>query len=284
MNAIFVHDASKAPQPHHIRTVWAALPGISIKTGLRMCNCNRSLYREMLQKFQTTKRNDQHEIRSLLLAGERDTAAGMAHSMKSVAGILGAAELSTAAGRLNEAIAKNMHEQLEARMDDYSRALTQVVNGLDSAFGSDLPIPEGCGQKEVPAAAGDKNHLRGSETILLAEDDQMVMDSTADLLESSGYSVIKACDGAEAVQLFEKHQEEIDLILMDALMPKMTGKQAWNKISSIRPNVKCCFVSGYATDIIGGKLAIDYSLPFISKPVEPATFLKTIRRILDGSA
>ena len=65
-------------------------------------------------------------------------------------------------------------------------------------------------------------------------------------------------------------------------MPKMTGKQAWNEISELRPNVRGCFVSGYANEIISGKLAIDFSLPFISKPVMPETLLRKVREILDG--
>lgn len=70
---------------------------------------------------------------------------------------------------------------------------------------------------------------------------------------------------------------------MDALLPKMTGKRAWDEIHAIRPDVKACFVSGYTNEISGGKLAVDYSLPFISKPVLPETLLRTVREIMDGA-
>jgi CheY-like chemotaxis protein len=127
-------------------------------------------------------------------------------------------------------------------------------------------------------------HTRhGNETILLAEDDQMIMELTTNCLESCGYRVIQANDGVEAVRLFRKHPDEIDLVLLDAIMPKMTGKQAWDEISAIRPNVKACFVSGYSNDIISGKIAVDFSVPFVSKPVMPDALLKKIRDILDGA-
>ena len=289
---LIVPDAPPAPlQPtaHHKNktSMPAGLAGISLKTGLRMCNCNRSLYVEMLQKFQTTKRNDAAEIRALLAIKDHETAARMAHSMKSVAGILGAADLSAAAYLLEESITKQMDDQLETRLTGYSQTLSLVIGGLDRAFGlreteappaKEQPLDD---EQNFPLPDIESANSRCNETILLAEDDQLVMDSTADLLESNGYKVIKACDGAEAIELFEKHQDQIDLIIMDAIMPKMTGKQAWDTISSLRADVKCCFFSGYATDIIGGKLAIDYSLPFVSKPVVPATLLATIRKILD---
>jgi len=136
-------------------------------------------------------------------------------------------------------------------------------------------------QTSLTGAEIDRHSLRGTETILLADDDKILMEITAEHLEINGYKVLQAFDGVEAVELFKKHIDEIDLVILDAIMPKMTGKQAWNEIRALRPDVRGCFFSGYANEVISGKIAIDYSLPFISKPIMPKALLKKMRDILD---
>jgi CheY-like chemotaxis protein len=111
----------------------------------------------------------------------------------------------------------------------------------------------------------------------------MLLAITAQHLEANGYRVFQALDGAEAVEIFTRHQNEIDLVILDAIMPKMTGKQAWDKISELRPGVKACFLSGYTSDIISGKIAVDYNVPFIAKPVMPGVLLQKVRQILEGA-
>jgi CheY-like chemotaxis protein/signal transduction histidine kinase len=244
----------------------ASLPGISIKTGLRMCNCKRNLYRDMLMKFRDTKRTDLDEIRVLLAAGDRETAGRLAHSMKSVAAILGAAGLSSAARLLEELIAENRDDQLAESLDAYAQALSLVIEGLDAAF-----TDSDCGRSSP----------KGSKTILLADDDLIQREIMANILESSGYRVLQARDGLEAVELFERLGAGIDFVIMDACMPKLPGKKAWDSINSLRPGVKACFVSGYADEVITGKLAVDYSIPFLSKPVIPEDLLKMVREALD---
>ena len=262
------------------------LAGIDTAFGRHMCNDNRSLYFDLLHKFHISKRHVDENIREYLAAGDMSAAGRTAHSMKSVAGSLGAKDLSVAARLLEEAIANNINDQLDMRLKVFSHALSIVISGLDAAFGSPDATPEiqqAAAQVPVRQEAEPVTAMACSETILLAEDDRMQMELTTNILESNGYMVLKAYDGAEAVELFKKHQDRIDLVIMDALMPKMTGKHAWDEINSIRPGIKACFVSGYTNDIMGGKLAVDFSLPFISKPVMPATLLRTVRDILDGA-
>lgn len=153
--------------------------------------------------------------------------------------------------------------------------------GEGTTFSIYLPL---CKETEctlAPETELEESCPRGTETILLAEDDEMLMEITANHLESSGYRVLKAFNGSEAVEIFSNHLDEIDLVMLDAIMPKMTGKQAWDEIRELHPGVKACFISGYTHDIIGGKIAVDFSLPFISKPIMPATLLKKVREILD---
>jgi CheY-like chemotaxis protein len=154
--------------------------------------------------------------------------------------------------------------------------------GEGTTFTIYLPVCEICDDALAPGIETEKASLRGNETILLAEDDEMLLEITANSLESKGYKVIRACDGIEAVALFSENADEIKLVLLDAIMPKMTGKQAWDEIKELRPDVKACFVSGYTNEIITGKLAVDFSVPFVSKPVMPDILLKKVRDILDG--
>ncbi len=136
---------SDCPEPPHGPAIPLPerLPGINMRTGLRMCNCNRSLYREMLLKFRDTKRNDGQEIVAELKVGNRESACRLAHSMKSVAALLGAADLSTSAHLVEEAIAHGMDAQLDARLSAYCQSLQLVIDGLDVSFDDYEIQPEG---------------------------------------------------------------------------------------------------------------------------------------------
>jgi HPt (histidine-containing phosphotransfer) domain-containing protein len=97
-----------------------------------MCNLNRELYLELLLKFRETKRTDAEDIRSALASGDRTTARRLAHSMKSVAGILGATNLSVTANLLEEAIAKDLDSHIADRLKNYSQSLELIFVGLDT--------------------------------------------------------------------------------------------------------------------------------------------------------
>jgi signal transduction histidine kinase/CheY-like chemotaxis protein len=153
--------------------------------------------------------------------------------------------------------------------------------GQGTTFSIYLPINGEHEENTAPAAVVEEYSRKGSETILLAEDDQMLMEITSNHLETRGYRVLKACDGSEAVDIFKVHGNEIDLVILDAIMPKMNGKQAWEAIHAMRPEVKACFVSGYTNEVMSGKIAVDYSMPFISKPIMPEALQQKIREILD---
>ncbi len=154
--------------------------------------------------------------------------------------------------------------------------------GRGTTFSIYLPLCNTCECPAVPQEVEAAISLHGNETILLAEDDAMVMEITTYHLEANGYRVLQARDGVEALELFKKQSDEIDLVLLDAIMPKMTGKMAWDNIKAIRPDAKACFISGYTADVISGKIAVDYIIPFLRKPVLPEVLLKKVREILDS--
>ena len=129
-------------------------------------------------------------------------------------------------------------------------------------------------EKEVTSPA------RGAETILIAEDDPTVRNLTRQLLNEFGYSVIEAVDGEDAVSKFKENQDRIKLLLLDVIMPKKNGKEVYEEIKIICPDIKTIFVSGYAMDLMQDKGVHDGSA-FLQKPVQLRDFLNKIRDVLD---
>jgi len=123
--------------------------------------------------------------------------------------------------------------------------------------------------------------LHGTETILVVEDNPSVRALNKAILETFGYRVIEALDGSDALAQFKAHQDEIQLVVMDVVMPKMNGRQAYEEICAIRPEVKVIFMSGYAADIIIEKGVIMDDVYFVTKPVKPIDFLEKVRTVLD---
>jgi len=124
--------------------------------------------------------------------------------------------------------------------------------------------------------------VSGTETLLVVEDNQEVRNLNRLVQETFGYRVIEAVDGEEAVARFREHHDEIDMIVMDVVMPKLNGRQAYVEICKIRPQVKVLFMSGYAPDFIESKGIATEGFTFINKPVAPMDLLKTVREILDS--
>ncbi len=124
---------------------------------------------------------------------------------------------------------------------------------------------------------------RGSETILLVEDDELVRDLATRLLEQQGYRVLKATNGQEALRVAREHVgETIHLLLSDIVMPQMGGKELgdWLKIS--RPNVKVLYTSGYADNAIVHQGVLDPGTHFLQKPFSLKTLSHKVREVLDG--
>ncbi len=121
---------------------------------------------------------------------------------------------------------------------------------------------------------------RGTETILLAEDDGEVRILIRTLLTDAGYKVIEAIDGEDAIQKFRKN-DDIELVVSDIIMPKKNGKEMYLEIKKFRPEIKVIFTSGYTSDIINKTGVLDMGLDFVLKPIATVEFLQKIREALD---
>lgn len=151
--------------------------------------------------------------------------------------------------------------------------------GRGARFRIYLPLAEG--ETEDMKAHTLPPPKRGSETILIAEDDPDVRALTGDVLREAGYTVIEASDGEEALSLFNNNSDNIDFVLLDVIMPKKSGKDVYNEIKKIRPGSKVLFISGYVADTLTQDEIDKERLYFISKAADPDDLLRKIRHILD---
>lgn len=136
--------------------------------------------------------------------------------------------------------------------------------GLGTSFKIYLPrIQE---QAEAVATPTAPRLEIGTETILLVEDDEMVRSMTKAILEQLGYDVIAADRPEEALAIFEKMHSSIDLLLSDVVMPKMNGKELYDRLRTVRSDLKALFMSGYTTNVIVHHGVLDRGVNLIAKP------------------
>ena len=120
----------------------------------------------------------------------------------------------------------------------------------------------------------------GTETILVAEDNDDVRGFVREILKRFGYTVIEASDGDDAIAKFTQHAT-VDLLLLDSVMPKKNGREVYDEIRKINPRIKALFASGYARDVVLEKGIQEKEFDFIAKPVSPGDLLEKVREVLD---
>ena len=154
--------------------------------------------------------------------------------------------------------------------------------GTGTAFTVFLPMISSEAASAGKDARDDKPE-GGRETILFAEDEEVVRELYATALRNKGYTVIEAADGEEAVRLHAGQAAAIDLVISDLVMPKMHGKKALEIMREIHPRIKGIFISGYAPENMQHKDLTDLHTEVLYKPVAVAELLKTVRKILDSA-
>ncbi|MDP2279549.1 MAG: ATP-binding protein, partial [Nitrospirota bacterium] len=155
--------------------------------------------------------------------------------------------------------------------------------GKGTTFKIYLPLTEIAVSKEIGTAEAAITSASGggAETILLAEDEEAVRKLTKTVLEEFGYTVIEAGDGEEAVSKFTANKDRIDLLLFDIVMPRMNGREAYERIKKIKPKLKVLFTSGYPSDFTHKSEILAEGLDFIGKPVSPDKLVRKVREVLD---
>ncbi len=151
--------------------------------------------------------------------------------------------------------------------------------GMGTTFRIYFPMIEATVEKnrpqELPEARG------GNETLLLAEDDAGVRNLNKTILSEAGYTVLEAADGEDAVRIFIENKDVIQLVLLDVIMPKKSGKEVFSRISSEKTNTGVLFMSGYSEHEIFEQGVLQKGQDFITKPATPQELLKKVREIID---
>ncbi len=159
--------------------------------------------------------------------------------------------------------------------------------GVDSTLGSGttfslyLPVQKRLSEIPPTVEAIPEQVLLGKETVLVVEDEEMLLNLVASLLEDKGYSVIKAKDGQEGIDVFRERHEEIACILTDMGLPRLGGWEMFLKMKEVKPKVKAILASGYCDPRIKAEMIKEGAKDFIQKPYISDLVLRRIREVID---
>jgi len=126
------------------------------------------------------------------------------------------------------------------------------------------------------------DHAAGG-LILVAEDEHLVREVAVRTLRHAGYDTLAAGDGEEAVCLFEEHREQIALVLLDVVMPRRSGREAYQRIREMRPDVPVLFSTGYDPNADHARFIVQENLRLLEKPFDPCDLLDAVREALEGA-
>jgi len=142
---------------------------------------------------------------------------------------------------------------------------------------TDIPV-------KPPEPVEELESLRGTETLLLVEDDEAVRRMLGRTLKERYYKVLMAADGESALRLLSDMNIHVDLVLSDLVMPHMGGREMAQKLSALRPKLKVVFMSGYTEDSLILSGGLDNAAAFLQKPISTMDLLKTVRKYLGPTA
>ena len=116
---------------------------------------------------------------------------------------------------------------------------------------------------------------------MLVEDDEQVRNLAVTILRRHGYRVLEAATGGDALIISEQYTEAIDVLLTDVVMPRMSGRELWERLAPLRPYIKVLFMSGYTDDAVVRYGVLSSEFEFVQKPLLPNRLLEKLRRVLD---
>jgi CheY-like chemotaxis protein len=139
------------------------------------------------------------------------------------------------------------------------------------------------GPRPAPAARTvAPRKATGSETILVVEDEDALLEVARRTLQAAGYTVLAAGDGEHAIQALTRHVGEVQLLLTDVIMPRMGGRDLAQSVSRMRPRIKVLYMSGYTDEAIVHHGVLEAGINFLAKPFVAADLLGKVRQVLDG--
>ncbi len=165
------------------------------------------------------------------------------------------------------------------QLDGFVTVYSELDKG--TTFKIFLPVIDKDVASPIPISTPSCELPKGTEHILLVEDEKGVRNLTRIILESAGYKVLVCAEGEEAIQIANNCSEPIDLLLTDVIMPKMSGSQVHKAMLEKYPDIKAIFMSGYTDDAILRNGVMSTATPFLQKPFTPGMLTKKIREVLD---
>jgi PAS domain S-box-containing protein len=146
----------------------------------------------------------------------------------------------------------------------------------------ELLFPRFAGTVGKPSKKLEQPVSGGTETVLIAEDEQQILLLAKEMLERHGYHVLAGCGPEEALQLAESHPDGIHLLLTDVVMPSMDGKELEGRVTRIHPGIKTLYMSGYTANVIAEYGVVEQGLHFIQKPFTVQDLASKVREVLDS--
>jgi DNA-binding NtrC family response regulator len=159
--------------------------------------------------------------------------------------------------------------------------IVESEQGSGTTFQVHLPRCEE--EIDERAPVGEPERRESSEQVLLVEDDEMVRKLTHDMLVRMGHRVLLAASAGEAMTIFEEHEEQIDLLITDVVLPGRSGRELRDALTERRPTLKTLYMSGYTADIISKRGVLEHGVQFLQKPFGIEELSRKIREILDPS-
>jgi hypothetical protein len=123
---------------------------------------------------------------------------------------------------------------------------------------------------------------RAEETILVVEDEELVLDVASRILMQHGYHVLMARSGTEAFEIINEYRGTIDLLLTDVVMPGITGKEVAERVAVLRPGIRVLYMSGYPESVVASQGVVDQAIRLLSKPFKAVDLLDHVREVLDA--
>ena len=154
--------------------------------------------------------------------------------------------------------------------------------GMGTTFKIYLPLVDEP-SNQVSRSSTAAGQVRGTETILIVEDEEIVRNLAGEALEMLGYLVLKARDPGEALVTCEQHEGKIHLLLTDIMLPKMDGRALSEKLTALRPEMVVIYMSGYTDDAVVRQGLLDHGNHFLQKPFTMDSLAMKVRGVLDGS-
>lgn len=144
-----------------------------------------------------------------------------------------------------------------------------------------IHLPQVAGSEHDARTEPRGKRCQGNETVLLVEDESMVRAYAGHILRESGYHVLEARDGSEALQLCRQHSGPLHLLVTDVVLPRDNGREVAEQTATLRPGIKVLYLSGYTEDTVLRHGVIEAEMQFLAKPFAPSALVSKVREVLD---